>query len=185
MADAEPQDVLMWMTSIENDDIPGDFDPFIVGESNDKDATLYAGNAFELTEFSVKGENSTNIGSSTGGGAGAGKVKFDRLTCKKFSDKATTQLLFHLANGSTFMDVYIMLRSNNKPYIEMTFKMCILSELEFSQSGEDQAEDSFVLDWGAMNVKYYEQTQQGNFNAIEPQANWSRVCNEPAFVIEA
>lgn len=33
----------------------------------------------------------TDAGSSTGGAGGAGKVKFDRLSIKKYSDKATTQ----------------------------------------------------------------------------------------------
>ncbi|MCM8557981.1 FG-GAP repeat protein [Sphingomicrobium sediminis] len=46
-------------------------------------AARAADKGFELTEFSVKAENSTNIGSSTGGAGGAGKVKFDRLSIKK------------------------------------------------------------------------------------------------------
>jgi len=173
MADAEPQDALMWF------EVGGGTGEVIEGESKDSFAATV--NAFELTEFSIKAENATNVGSSTGGGAGAGKVKFDRLTCKKFSDKATVQLFHGLAHGHTWEHVYIQLRSNNEPYIEIKFVQCLLSELEFSQSGEDQAEDSFVVDWGAMEMIYKEQGALGGFGESEPKvAEWSRVKNIPA-----
>ena len=182
MADAEPQDVLMWMLK-GSADTPGHAGD-IIGESRDKDAGFYGAKAFELTEFSLKAENATNVGSSTGGGAGAGKVKFDRLSCKKYSDRATPQLLHGLANGSTYMDVWIQLRSNNRPYIVMHFTQCLLSELEFSQSGEDQAEDSFVIDWGSFELTYHEDPGTGDRKPIEPAAVWSRVLNEAVDAIE-
>lgn len=166
MADAEPQDAFMWFSGPTG---------IIKGESQDK--ALAGKEAFELTEFTVKAENATNIGSATSGGGGAGKVKFDRLNIKKFSDSATCGFFLALSTGQHFDDAVIQLRRNQNPYLEFKFKVCLVSEIETSQSGDDEAEDSIVIDWGAVVIEYFKQDTKGKL-ALDQRAMWSRICND-------
>lgn len=164
MADAEPQDAFMYFTPDK-----------VKGES--QDAKLKEKKAFELTEFTLKAENTTNIGSATSGGGGAGKVKFDRLSFKKRSDSATTDLFRELAKGTHFTEVNVVMRRNQLPYLEFKFVMCVLAEVETTQSGDDEAEDSCVLDYGAVKISYTAQTSGGEAGD-HANAMWSRVKNE-------
>jgi type VI secretion system secreted protein Hcp len=147
----------------------------IKGESQDK--LLQGKGAFQLQEFTIKAENATNIGSATGGGGGAGKVKFDRLSIKKFSDSATTGFFLALSLGEHFTDAFIELRQNMVPYLVFNFKMCLISEIETSQSGDDEAEDSIVIDYGAVVITYFKQYEDGSLKQ-DQQAMWSRVYND-------
>lgn len=164
MADAEPQDAYMYF-------VPGDI---IIGES--QDYQLSENNAFELTEFTIKGENSTNIGSSTTGAAGAGKVKFDRLNMKKYSDSATCGFFKALIEGTHFDEAIICLRRNGDIYLQFEFMMCIVAEVETSQSGDDESEDSIVVDYGAIRIAYIAQGVDGEPGA-EQEIEFSRVTN--------
>lgn len=56
---------------------------------NDADLDHVAG-ATAASHVQLDSGQSTNIGSSTGGGGGSGKVKFERLTIKKYADTANT-----------------------------------------------------------------------------------------------
>ena len=165
MADAEPQDAMMYFVPLGT----------IKGESQDR--KLQGKGAFELTEFTIKAENATNIGSATGGGGGAGKVKFDRLSIKKFSDSATTGFFLALSTGEHIAEAFIELRQNTQPYLVFNFKMCLISEIETSQSGDDEAEDSIVIDYGAVIIQYHKQNESGEL-ALEQEAMWSRVYND-------
>ncbi|GMG81612.1 type VI secretion system tube protein Hcp [Paralimibaculum aggregatum] len=147
----------------------------VKGES--QDAKLKEKKAFELTEFTLKAENATNIGSMTQGGGGAGKVKFDRLSFKKRSDSATTDIFRELAKGTHFDEVNVVMRRNQLPYLEFKFVMCVLAEMETTQSGDDEAEDSVVLDYGAVKISYTAQTDKGEAGT-HATAMWSRVKNE-------
>lgn len=172
MADAEPQDAMMYFMG--PDDV-------IMGES--QDYQLRDNNAFDLTEFTVKGENSTNIGSSTSGAGGAGKVKFDRLTLKKYSDKATTGFFKAMIEGTHFTDAVIELRRNGQTYLRFDFKMCIIAEVETSQSGEDEAEDSIVCDYGALKITYYTQNSETGDLEEYQYIEFSRVTNEAVLTV--
>ena len=140
MADAEPQDSFMY------------FEPTgqVKGSSLDKE--LKSKNAFEITTFTFTGENATNIGSSTGGGGGAGKVKFEKLTFTKFTDSATVGLMLHMIEGVHTDKVYIVVRRNNVPYLKLTFHMCVVAALETSQSGDEEAEDDRLTGHGELGA---------------------------------
>jgi len=171
MADAEPQDAYIYFTPV----------GYIEGES--KDDKLSGKSAVELTEFTIKGENSTNIGSSTGGGGGAGKVKFDRLTIKKYSDKASTGFFKSLAEGKHYDEATIELRRNGMTYLKFMFKLCLISEVELSQSGDDEAEDSITIDYGAIRIEYTEQGFDGS-ESTAMEAEYSRVNNKPEYTAD-
>ena len=165
MADAEPQDGFMYFDPVHN----------VKGESQDVEISKKSG--FELTSFTFTGTNATNIGSSKSGAGGAGKVTFEKLQFNKPSDRATVGLIQAMILGTHFDKVTVVLRRNMVPYIEMVFHMCIVANVEFSQSGEEEGEDSVQLDWGAVEVKYSTQNKKGEFN-VESEATWSRVTNE-------
>jgi len=165
MADAEPQDAFMW------------FEPAGTIKGESQDDALKGKHAFELDDFTVKGENSTNIGSATKGGGGAGKVKFDRLSLKKRSDSATTGFFLALSTGEHIGDAQIQLRRNNKPYLIFKFKMCVIAEVETSQSGDDEAEDSIIVDYGSILIEYHQQDTKGALKKNQ-EAKWSRVLNK-------
>lgn len=171
MADAEPQDAFLYFTPV----------GYLEGES--KDDKLSGKNAMELTEFTIKGENSTNIGSSTGGGGGAGKVKFERLTIKKYSDKSSTGFFKSLAEGKHYDEACIELRRNGLTYLKFLFKVVLISEVELSQSGDDEAEDSITIDYGAIRIEYVEQTAEGT-EGTAMEAEWSRINNKPEYTAD-
>ncbi len=168
MADAEPWDAYMYFS-------PGPKGEKIKGES--QDATLSKKQAIELTEFTLKAENATNPGSATKGAGGAGKVKFDRVNIKKRTDGSTTDLFRELAKGTHFPDATVVIRRNQMPYLEFKFVMCVLAEMETTQSGDDEAEDSVVVDYGAVKISYTAQSSDG-LAGEHAEAMWSRVKNE-------
>ncbi|MEM9145004.1 MAG: type VI secretion system tube protein Hcp [Pseudomonadota bacterium] len=153
----------------------------IVGESQDHQ--LSDNNAFELTEFTIKGENSTNVGSSTTGAGGAGKVKFDRLNLKKYTDSASAGFYKALIEGLHIQEGHIRLRRNGMEYMKFDFLMCIVAEIETSQSGEDEAEDSIVCDYGAIKVTYTQQDSASGEEGAEQGHEFSRVTNNAAYEI--
>lgn len=175
MADAEPQDAFMYFSVGSGTGTP------IEGETADK--KLKDKKAFELLEFSVKSENSTNIGSSTGGAGGAGKVKFDRLSLKKYADKCTVAFFKALSMGGHYDEAFIELRRNNEIFLKYSFLMCVISEVESSQSGDDEAEDSIVVDYGAIKIEYFAQDIHGKFKPAGDMM-WSRVLNDPDYAVE-
>jgi|GEM_PF-5839406 len=172
MADAEPQDALMY------------FEPAGTVRGSSLDSAVKGKDAFELTDFTLNAENSTNIGSSTGGGSGAGKVKFDRLSIKKYTDKATADILNCLILGKHIDKGYIELRANGLLYMKYTFSMCVIASCETTQSGEDESEDSIVVDYGAVKIEHYGQNDKGEF-AKDAEIMWSRVTNDSSESVAA
>lgn len=170
MADAEPQDAFMYF-------LPNK----IKGES--ADSVLKEKDAFELTEFTLKAENSTNIGSATGGAGGAGKVKYEKLTIKKKSDSSTTDFFRELSKGTHFDEAVVILRRNQMEYMKFTYKMCVLAEMETTQSGDDEAEDSITVDYGAVKIEYTGQKASGDAGN-KAEAMWSRVANDFSMTVE-
>lgn len=165
MADAEAQDAFMYFEP------PGK----VLGSTLDK--TFKDKKAFELLSFTVTGENATNIGSSTGGGGGAGKVKFEKLNLTKRTDSATVGLILNMIEGKHVDKVIIELRRNMATYLKYTFHMCLVASVETTQSGDEEAEDTVVIDWGAMQVEYFEQDKTGKLTKKQ-DASWSRVTND-------
>lgn len=163
MAEVEPQDAFMYF-------IPDK----IKGESNDSALKSY--NPVELKEFGLEGTNSTNVGSATTGGSGAGKVKFETVTFKKKSDSSTTDFWREMAKGTHFTEAYVILRRNQLPYLEFKFVECLISKVNTTQSGDEEAEDEISMDYGAVKISYTGQTKVGGAGD-HSEAMWSRTLN--------
>ncbi|MEO0623018.1 MAG: type VI secretion system tube protein Hcp [Pseudomonadota bacterium] len=179
MADSQAYDYICYFTG-GNTPTQGAIE--IRGES--QDSALSGNNAFELSEFNVKGENSTAIGSSTTGAGGAGKCKFERLTMKKLTDAATCSLYKAMILGAHFEEVVLELRRSGATFMRFKFKMCIIAEMETTASGDDESEDSFVVDWGAINVEYFAQDASGDIAAgPTDEIPFSRVTNASEYEV--
>ena len=165
MAEPETQDAFLWFST-----------GTIQGESQDAD--MEGNNAMELLDFTVTAHNSVNIGSATKGGGGAGKVSFDRLVIRKRSDKATTGFFKALATNEHIDNAWIMMRRSGQPYIMIEFNLVLIAEMETSQGGDQEAEDSIVIDWGSVKIEYQEQDAKGKMKKVQ-EALWSRTKNKP------
>ncbi|MGF1446248.1 MAG: type VI secretion system tube protein Hcp [Pikeienuella sp.] len=168
MADSDPWDAFIY------------FKPSgkIRGETSDD--VLSKETAIELTEFTLKAENATAVSSATKGVGGAGKVKFEKVSFKKRTDTATMDLWHHLCAGTQFTDAIVEIRRNGQKFLEYKFVSVILSEVETTQSGDDEAEDSVVIDWGAMTGTYWYQDPGGDGTSMKQggTAEWSRTKNK-------
>ncbi|MGI3171004.1 type VI secretion system tube protein Hcp [Pseudooceanicola sp. C21-150M6] len=165
MADAEIQDAFMYF---DGGKVP------IQGSTTDKD--LSQKSAFELLSFSIMGNNSTNIGSSRGGGGGAGKVMYEKISCTKFSDKSSVQLFQAMSTGTHYPEVFIELRRNGHTYLKFCFKQCLVSDMTLAQGGNTESIDNFILDYGAVKIEYWDQDTHGNLKKVSDMM-WSRVLN--------
>ncbi|GMG81611.1 hypothetical protein LNKW23_08240 [Paralimibaculum aggregatum] len=164
MAEVEAQDAYIY------------FDPpDIQGESSD--AKLSAKKAVEISEFSIEGTNSTNVGSAKqGANQGAGKVKFETVTFKKRSDYSTTAFWAEMAKGTQFDNAFVVLRRNQVPYLEFKFTTCLIAKVNTSQSGDEEAIDDIAMEYGSVKITYTGQTVKGRKGEVA-EAMWSRTLN--------
>lgn len=161
----------------------------VEGESTDKLAK--DNKAFEIKSFSISAENNTNIGSSTSGAGGAGKVNLDKLSFTKDSCTASIGLFKALTIGAHFDEVTIEVRrsggdstGSGKPFMVVKLMMVVVSEMEWGGSdGDDQLEDSVVIDYGAIQIDYFKQNSKGMLDKVG-DAMWSRVLNQAEYAID-
>jgi type VI secretion system secreted protein Hcp len=146
----------------------------VVGESTDK-AHL---NAIPVTSVSFGVENSTSIGSATGG-AGAGKARFDALEITKNVD-ASTPYLFNLVGlGAHFPDAELSIRKSgaSSDYLIYRFKMVCVQQIKWSGgNGDDAPQETVSLAFGSMQVNYTPTSANGK-PAKSISQSWNQVTN--------
>ena len=76
------------------------------------------------------------------------------------------------------------MRANGLLYMKYTFSMCVIASCETTQSGEDESEDSIVVDYGAVKIEHYGQNDKGEF-AKDAEIMWSRVTNDSSESVAA
>lgn len=178
-----PFDSFMYFTG------PGKAASAIEGETTDK--VMKDKKAFELESFTFTAENSTNIGSATGGAGGGGKVTVEKLNFTKKGDKASAGLLKNLTTGGHFDEVIVSLRrsggssdGSGAEFVKFSFKMCVISSFEYSASdGDDDPEESVTMDFGAVKMEYSAQDKTGKM-AKALDAMWSRKLNSPEYAVD-
>ncbi|MEO9516460.1 MAG: type VI secretion system tube protein Hcp [Paracoccaceae bacterium] len=177
-----PFDSFMYFTG------PGAGGSAIEGETTDK--AMSANKAFELESFTFTAENSTNIGSATGGAGGGGKVTIEKVSFTKKGDKASAGLLKNLMTGGHFDEVFVSLRRSGgtaggtgSEFVKFSFKMCAISSFEYSASdGDDDPEESVTMDFGAVKMEYFAQDKTGKMGKAM-DALWSRKLNSPEYAV--
>lgn len=165
--------------------------PHVKGET--LDSVMSSKHAFELLSFTFGAENTTSIGSGSGG-AGAGKATFKDFTITKRTDTASCGLFKTCVSGNHFEQAIIELRraggddKKNSTFMKISFKMVIVKDMEWSGSdGDDLCEETVIFQFGAIKIEYMKQDSDGNHKKADGQAGevvWSQKLNEPNFSVE-
>ncbi len=177
------------------------FDAFLYSEGHAKEIkgetqdTIYKSkSAIEILSFELGAENTINIGSISAGG-GAGKASFKEFTITKKTDQSSAFFFEHCVTGKHFDDITIDLRrTTGKPaekgmanvFMQFQFKMVMVQDVSWSGSdGDDICEETLILQFGAIQVKYQPQKPNGEHVITEDfTRKWSRVKNEASLDVE-
>lgn len=143
----------------------------ITGETADD--VLKKKKALDIKKFEIQVENQTNIGSAGGQG---GKVRFEKCTLEKPTDASTTLFFKNCANAFTFDECVLIMRKNTKPFMEVKLLQAVISGITMSGEGNEESSDSIIIDYGAIEMTYYKQDANGDFQPVS-EAKWSRIEN--------
>jgi type VI secretion system secreted protein Hcp len=124
----------------------------------------------------------SNSGSThTGGGSGAGKVNVQDISVTKYIDKSSPDLMKACCNGKHFETADLIVRkAGEKPveYLTITMTDLIVTAVSTGGSGgEDRLTENVTLNFGAVKVKYIEQTAKGGEGA-KPDMGWDIAANK-------
>jgi type VI secretion system secreted protein Hcp len=148
----------------------------LVGESTDKALP----GAISLKEFSWSLENPTTIGSA-GGGAGAGKAKFEPLTIKKLVDSSSPALMLAAGSGAPIPGATIVVRNGNAgapdAYLQYRLKSVFVTRVESSAAeGDEGVTETVELRYGSLTQRYVQTKSNG---VKTPIVNgWDQVVND-------
>ena len=121
----------------------------------------------QLDSFSWGASNASNIGSSAGGGGGAGKVSIQDLNFVTKTSKASPTLFLNCCTGAHLKSAILYCRkSGEKPqeFLQITLTDCIVSS--FQSGGHDAAPlESISLNFGKIEVEYKEQKADGSLGS--------------------
>ncbi len=136
----------------------------IAGESKDKDHH----GEIELHSWSW-GE--ANVGSAAhGGGMGVGKVDMQDIQISKSLDKASPKLLLQCANGKHIPEAILVMRKatgtgGQKTYLKIVLNDLVISSYSITGAGTDTPMESISLNFGKINVEYFEQDNKGTMTS--------------------
>jgi len=135
----------------------------IEGESRDREH----GNEIDILAWSwgVSQSGSAHIG----GGAGAGKANFQDISCTKYIEKSSPDLMLCCANGKHIAKAELYVRkAGEKPLTYLIIKMddVIVTSISTGGSGgEDRLTENLTLNFAKVGVYYKEQKKDGSVGA--------------------
>jgi len=104
-----------------------------------------------------------------GGGGGAGKVNVQDLSCTKYIDKSTPNLMLYCCNGKHIPEMLLTVRKageNALEYIKITMKDGLISSVSSGGSGdEDRLTENVTLNFAHVKVEYTPQKADGTADA--------------------
>lgn len=111
----------------------------------------------------------SNPATTTGGGAGAGKVIMQDFHFVKLTDKSSPQLMTHCATGRHIPKVELFLRKSggDKPveYIKVTLEDVLISSYSASGAGTgDRPTESLSLNFTKITFSYQAQKADGSLD---------------------
>jgi type VI secretion system secreted protein Hcp len=131
----------------------------IEGESKDKSHK----NEIHIESFSWGLNQSGSFG--TGGGGGAGKVQVQDISITKYTDKASTPLMLHCANGKHIPNGLITVRkAGEKPLDYLKIKLNDILVTSFQSAGSNTSDilsENLTLNFAKVEVQYQEQAASG------------------------
>jgi type VI secretion system secreted protein Hcp len=145
----------------------------ITGESKDPNFTGH----IALLSFSHGGEQSSSVGTTTGG-HGAGKVSLHPLTVTKPVDKSSVPqwkaltLGTHIATGTLSA---VKAGANRKPYLKIDLKSVYISSYMISAVDEHPIE-SITYSFEQIKIEYFAQDDKGTVTSTG-SAGWNVTTN--------
>lgn len=133
--------------------------------------------AIEVESFSWGVENSTTIGSATGG-ASAGKIKFNQLDIKKKVDNASPLLFKQSASGVHYKKAVLALRQTGEkePYMTYTMDTVFITKLDHSGASPEVATEEVTFVFGKLVIQSVGKNADGKI--VPVQAGWNQVTNK-------
>ena len=149
-----------------------------IGETN---SSASKNQEFALSSFSFDTTSTSSIDSATGG-AGAGKVHFEKFQFVKRIDKYSSVLFKDLAAGTVIKQAELVVRKPSAtgkelPVVQYVLKDVVLSDLHVSGESSVPTE-TFQGLYGAISFVVYEPTATGTTKAGPPQG-WNQITNRP------
>ena len=158
-------------------------------EGETTDSSMSTNKAFEIKNFDIGAENTTDVSSATGGSTG-GRASFKSLSFTKNTDKASCRLLSALLSGTPQAEMKIELRrsggsstTSGTTFLMFEFKQVVVADISWAGSdGDDVCTETLELKFGAMRSTYTgHDTTAGNVDPVT--AEWSAVRNEASFSV--
>jgi type VI secretion system secreted protein Hcp len=155
--------------------------PITVDPVQDKYFAAMKGAAVvEVRRFSLGSENSTTIGSASGG-AGAGRAKFDPVIIEKSVDTMSRLLFSMNVTGKNLAKLQLYIRkagvASGKPYLAYEFGMVFVSNIDWSGgSGDDGPLERVTFAYGSLALGYYPQKPDGTLGK-PVEIGWDQVTN--------
>ena len=157
---------------------------------------IKTGNIFEIDDFSFDIEQVLNIGSQSSG-AGAGKVTFNPFQVTRKSDRASPILFTMCCAGQHFKIVSLYLRrsgggtaggqgsmTSGTTFLRFDFALVAVKTISWSGSDGDEAcKEEVTFEYGALQVRYVQQAEDGSAKGGAIPGSWNRVYNNDKFDI--
>jgi len=151
----------------------------ILGEAQDKEFS--AKKALEITSFTFGIENTTTIGSASGG-ASSGKSVLNKFSIEKTTDSCTPDFFVGCGNGGHYGKAVLALRKSSGAkrlvFIQYTFSLVFVTKVEWKGSKDDESPtESIEFAYGALTIEYFPQDNKGN-PLPKKECSWNQVNNE-------
>jgi type VI secretion system secreted protein Hcp len=136
---------------------------------------------FPVSSFDLGATAPTTIGSAAGG-AGAGKVTFQKFVVTKPVDKYSSGLFLDLAKGTFLKSAEIIVRKAGAngmaaPYAQYLMKEVAITDIHVS-GGSGTPTETIQGEYGAIQFVIYEQMSNGT-TKVGSAGGWSQVLNQP------
>jgi type VI secretion system secreted protein Hcp len=121
--------------------------------------------------------------SGTGGGGGAGKVSVHDISCTKFTDKASPELMLACASGKHIKEGLITVRkAGEQPveYLKIKLTDILISGYQTAGHGSDLLTENVTLNFAKFNVDYQEQGPDGKAKGGPVSMGWDVKANKKA-----
>jgi len=157
--------------------------PKIEGETMDEEVSKKKG--FDIHDFSFGIENAVNVGSSSGG-LGSGRVELERLEFTKNTDTSTTNFVLAACTGAHLDEFHLSLRkgggdpkASGGEFIHIIMKNVVIESVKWSGAdGDETLQDSIVLAFAGIQIKYKKQNMKGELSD-GGTVEWNQTTNRP------
>jgi len=157
--------------------------PKIEGETLDEAVKKEKG--FDIIEFGFAVQNEVNVGSSSGG-LGSGRAALEKLTLKKRTDTATTNMVLGACTGAHYDEFHISLRkggadakASGGEFVHITMKNVVIESVGWSGTdGDETLNDDITLAYAGIKIHYEKQDMTGKLSD-GGTVEWNQTTNKP------